>query len=235
MPTSLAISCTRVSDLRQAAIARQPPHKQAGFDAGWDRMLPTTGAVLHFTQDREIYREGYAAETFFKIVSGVVRTCKFLSDGRRYIDAFHAEGDLFGFEPGEERRLSAEAVSDCSVIAYRRRGIERLAATDSALSQQLFSYAMRSMARAQDHSILLGRKSAIEKVVAFLMQWAERSPLTETIALAMTRQDIADYLGLTIETVSRTFSQLERDAVIELPTARQVHFKDPAALRALSA
>ena len=186
-------------------------------------------------QDREIYGEGDEAETFFKIVSGVVRTCKFLSDGRRQIDAFHVAGDIFGFEPGAEHRLSAEAVSECTVISYRRRGVERLAASNEALSRQLFSYAMHNMARAQDHSLLLGRKSAVEKVVAFLMEWADHTPRSGTIALAMTRQDIADYLGLTIETVSRTLSQLERDAMIELSTARQIRFRNPAGLRALNA
>ncbi len=208
---------------------------ESDFQAGWERTLSTTGSVLHFAQDREIYGEGDEAETFFKIVSGVVRTCKFLSDGRRQIDAFHVEGDIFGFEPGEEHRLSAEAVSECTVISYRRRGVERLAASNEALSRQLFSYAMHNMARAQDHSLLLGRKSAVEKVVAFLMEWADHTPRSGTIALAMTRQDIADYLGLTIETVSRTLSQLERDAMIELSTARQIRFRNPAGLRALNA
>jgi CRP/FNR family nitrogen fixation transcriptional regulator len=233
MPTSLAISRNQVSVVAPAVIA-QTSQKQIELNADWDRTLSTTGSVLHFAQDHEIYGEGDEAETFFKIVSGVVRTCKFLSDGRRQIDAFHVEDDIFGFEAGEEHRLSAEAVSDCTVIAYRRRGVQRLAAANEALSQQLLSYAMRNMARAQDHSLLLGRKTAVEKVATFLMEWAVDSRSTGTIALAMTRQDIADYLGLTIETVSRTLSQLERDAVIEISTARQIRFRNPAALRALN-
>jgi CRP/FNR family transcriptional regulator, nitrogen fixation regulation protein len=234
MSTSLAVSRNQVSAFAPAVIARSSRQPSA-FQAGWERALSTTGSVLQFSQDCEIYGEGEEAETFFKIVSGVVRTCKFLSGGRRQIDAFHVEADIFGFEPGAEHRLSAEAVSDCTVISYRRRGVERLAASNEALSQQLFSYAMHNMARAQDHSLLLGRKSAIEKVVAFLMEWADHTPRTGTIALAMTRQDIADYLGLSIETVSRTLSQLERDAMIELSTARQIRFRNPAALSALNA
>lgn len=234
MSTSLAVSRSQVSAVAPTVVARSS-RQQSGFQAGWERTLSTTGSVLHFLQDREIYGEGDEAETFFKIVSGVVRTCKFLSDGRRQIDAFHVAGDIFGFEPGAEHRLSAEAVSECTVISYRRRGVERLAASNEALSRQLFSYAMHNMARAQDHSLLLGRKSAVEKVVAFLMEWADHTPRSGTIALAMTRQDIADYLGLTIETVSRTLSQLERDAMIELSTARQIRFRNPAGLRALNA
>jgi CRP/FNR family transcriptional regulator, nitrogen fixation regulation protein len=233
MSTSLALARNSVSEVEPDVVGQSM--LKADFQSGWEGVLSTTGSVLHFTQDREIYGEGDEAEAFFKIVSGVVRTCKFLSDGRRQIDAFHVEGDIFGFEAGDEHRLSAEAVSDCTVISYRRRGVERLAANNDALSRQLFSYAMCNMARAQDHSLLLGHKSAVEKVVAFLMEWADRSSSTGAITLAMTRQDIADYLGLTIETVSRTLSQLERDSMIELCTARQIHFKNPAALRALNA
>lgn len=233
MSTSLALARNSVSEVEPDVVGQSM--LKADFQSGWEGVLSTTGSVLHFTQDREIYGEGDEAEAFFKIVSGVVRTCKFLSDGRRQIDAFHVEGDIFGFEAGDEHRLSAEAVSDCTVISYRRRGVERLAANNDALSRQLFSYAMCNMARAQDHSLLLGHKSAVEKVVAFLMEWADRSSSTGAITLAMTRQDIADYLGLTIETVSRTLSQLERDSMIELCTARQIHFKNPAALLALNA
>lgn len=235
MSMSLAVSRDQLFAVPPAVIAR--PLFRHGTDAqdGRRQALPASGPALHFVQDREIYGEGDAVGTFFKVVSGVVRTCRFLSDGRRQIDAFHVAGDIFGLEPGEERRMSAEAVSDCTVMSYRRRDVERLAAGNDVLSRQLFSYAMRNMARAQDHALLLGRKSAVEKVVAFLMEWAEHSPRSGTVALAMTRQDIADYLGLTIETVSRTLSQLERDAVIELPTARQIRFKNPAALRTLNA
>lgn len=195
----------------------------------------STGSVLNFTQDREIYGEGDQAKFFFKVVSGVVRTCKFLSDGRRQIDSFHIAGEFFGLELGDEYSLSAEAVSDCTIIAYRRHGLEGLAANDGALSGMLFSHAMRSLARAQEHSLLLGRRSAIEKVAAFLIEWADHSPEGDVAVLAMTRHDIADYLGLTIETVSRTLSQLERDGLIDLPTSRQIQLNDAEALRELNA
>ena len=152
MSTSLALARNSVSEVEPDVVGQSM--LKADFQSGWEGVLSTTGSVLHFTQDREIYGEGDEAEAFFKIVSGVVRTCKFLSDGRRQIDAFHVEGDIFGFEAGDEHRLSAEAVSDCTVISYQRRGVERLAANNDALSRQLFSYAMCNMARAQDHSLL---------------------------------------------------------------------------------
>jgi CRP/FNR family nitrogen fixation transcriptional regulator len=189
------------------------------------------GSTLHFTQDREIYCEGDDAGIFYKVISGVVRTCKFLSDGRRQIDAFHVAGDVFGVEAGADYSLSAEAACDCTVTSYRRRGIDASAFSDARLSQQLFAYAMQSLARAQDHALLLGRKSAVEKVAAFLMEWAKHSPNGQDLTLAMTRQDIADYLGLTIETVSRTLSHLERQALIALSSPRQIRLRDLAALR----
>jgi CRP/FNR family nitrogen fixation transcriptional regulator len=196
--------------------------------------LSAIGPVLHFDQDRDIYGEGDDASAFFKVVSGVVRTCKFLSDGRRQIDAFHVAGDVFGLEVGAEHALCAEAVSDCTVVSYRRRGLEMLAVKNPGLSNQLFSYAMRSFARAQEHSLLLGRGTAAEKVAAFLIEWSGHAPDSKVVCLVMTRQDIADYLGLTMETVSRTLSQFERDALIELPTARQIQMKNVAALRRLN-
>ena len=231
LANSLANSLNTVAS---ASFARRSwPMAAMESRIGGDGALATTGAVLQFFQDCEIYGEGDAADSFFQVVEGVVRTCKFLSDGRRQIDGFHVAGDVFGFEAGTERRMSAEAVCDCRLTSHRRHGPDGLAA-DPALMQQLFSYAVRSMTRAQDHSLLLGRKSAVEKVAAFLVDWAQHSAGCHAITLAMTRQDIADYLGLTIETVSRTLSQLERDAVIEIPTARQIRIKNPAALRSLN-
>jgi CRP/FNR family transcriptional regulator, nitrogen fixation regulation protein len=224
------------------AIGSAPAAPQALFadraltkpSTGREEGLPHAGACMQFAQDREIYGEGDRAETFYKVVSGVVRTCKFLSDGRRQIYAFHVAGDLFGFELGVEYTLSAEAVSDCTIVAYRRpRGAAN--ASDEALSLHLFSHAMRSLARAQEHSLVLGRRSAVEKVAVFLLDWAAQSADGRTLALVMTRQDIADYLGLTIETVSRTMTQFERDGTIEMPTARQIKIRNTETLEDLCA
>jgi len=226
MSLAFAPSTSVSSAAAQALSMRTPWTMETGH--------PSIGPVLHFTQDQEIYGEGDEADALFKVVSGVVRTCKFLSDGRRLIDAFHIAGDVFGVEAGAAYSFSSEAVCDCTVVSYRRRGLEASASTDTGLSQHLFSYAMRSLARAQVHALLLGRRSAVEKVAAFLVDWATHSADIGTVTLEMTRQDIADYLGLTIETVSRTLSQFERDAVIEFSTARQIRLKRPAALRDLN-
>jgi CRP/FNR family transcriptional regulator, nitrogen fixation regulation protein len=193
---------------------------------------PQVGAVHNFSQDHEIFNEGAQADYYYKVVSGVVRTCKFLVDGRRQIDAFLIPGDVFGLESASEYRLCAEAVSDCTVIAYRKT---KITAGDPNLSQELLGFAMQNMVRAQSHSLLLGRHSAVEKVAGFLLDWAEKFCNQGTLSLAMTRQDIADYLGLTIETVSRTLSQLERDKVIELPSVRQIRLRNHDMLEDLAA
>jgi CRP/FNR family nitrogen fixation transcriptional regulator len=191
------------------------------------------GSVQYFAQARDIYGEG-DDPTLFKVVSGVVRTCKFLSDGRRQIDSFHFAGDAFGLEAGSEHSLCAEAVCDCAVVSYRRRWLDTLAENDGALSRQIFSFAMRSLARSQKNALLLGPGTAIEKVAAFRVELEAAAPEEDNrLRLAMTRQDIADYLGLTMDTVSRTLSRFERDVLIEPPTARQVWIKNLAALRNL--
>ena len=195
--------------------------------------LELSGVVMHIVADRQIYAEGDDARCFYKVVSGVVRTCRFLSDGRRQIDAFHMAGEVFGFEAGADHRMAAEAVVDCTVIAYRRRGLESMVAQDDRLGRWFFSHAMTCLALAREHSLLLGRGSAAQKISAFLMEIADREGSDSIVDLAMSRQDIADYLGLTIETVSRTLSQLDRDGVIGLPSARRVVLKDRRSLRAL--
>jgi|HubBroStandDraft_1064217.scaffolds.fasta_scaffold01534_6 CRP/FNR family nitrogen fixation transcriptional regulator len=196
-------------------------------------LLPA-GPVLEFSPDEQIFGQGEEALIFFRVVTGTVRTCKFMNDGRRQIQAFHVAGELIGFEAGDEYSLTAEAVSDCTLVPYRRNALDAQLATNEALSQQLFAHAMRSLKQAREHAVMLGRRTAAEKVAAFIIECAGRSSDGRVANLAMTRQDIADYLGLTIETVSRTLSQLERDAVIELPALRQIRLKNPAALRSLN-
>ncbi len=235
MSTQISFSANHGTAAAPAIFGHTPwTEDTAGPRPGRDRAL-IVGPVQHFTQDQEIYGEGDDAPIFFKVISGVVRTCKFLGNGRRQIDAFYVPGDVFGFEPGAAHNFSAEAVCDCAVIAFRRHGVEILAVTDEGLSHQMLSYAMGSLARAQEHALMLGRKSAAEKLAAFLLEWAEHSPDSDVVSLAMARQDIADYLGLTIETVSRTLSQLEREGIIELPTTRRIRLKNVTALEDLGA
>lgn len=192
------------------------------------------GVRFTYSRDEEIYGEGEPAEFVYKMVSGVIRTHKLLSDGRRQVGAFHFPGDLFGCERGGAHRLTAEAVTDAAVVVYRRRSCEALAARDAAVACRLWALAARDLDRAEEHLLLLGRKTAVERVAAFLLQMAARSPAGGSIELPMTRRDIADYLGLTIETVSRAFSQLQSAGALHRSGARRVQVRDPAALREMA-
>jgi CRP/FNR family nitrogen fixation transcriptional regulator len=191
-----------------------------------------TQSTVRYKQDAGIFAEGDKAACFYKVVSGVVRCCKFQNDGRRHIDAFYMRDDVFGFELGVEHELSAEAVTDCTVIAYPRGAMEAKAGQDGAAAFELYNLAMHSLARARAHSQLLGRASATQKLATFLLEVSANKP-AETIELVMTRQDIADYLGLTIETVSRTLSLMEREGVIKLAAARRMIVADRRLLQSL--
>jgi CRP/FNR family nitrogen fixation transcriptional regulator len=217
----------------QRTIAAVFPRPVPGRHPG-DEPATHPGMARHCGKDEEIFAEGDAASHYFRVVSGVVRSCKILSDGRRQIDAFHVTGEMFGIERGDEHRFSAEAVGDVTVVSFRRCSLELLAESNRPLACQIVSTALINLERAQQHMILLGRKSAIERVASFLLDTADRVA-TDTIDLPMSRTDIADYLGLTIETVSRTLTQLERDLVIAVPAMRRsIVLRNKAALRRLS-
>jgi CRP/FNR family nitrogen fixation transcriptional regulator len=196
---------------------------------------PALGSTRAYAKDEEIFAEGDRAGFFYKVVAGAVRTSKLLNDGRRQIDAFHLPGDIFGIEAGEEHRFSAEALGDATVVVYRRCSLDTLASNDTAFARQIVSAMMCSLERAQNHMLLLGRKSALEKIATFLLDLSERMDDEVALDLPMSRADIADHLGLTIETVSRSLTQLERQGVIELPAHRRsLILRDKAALRRLN-
>jgi CRP/FNR family transcriptional regulator, nitrogen fixation regulation protein len=209
----------------------------ANAPAAYSRPKPAEGAPLgtvrRLGKDEELFAEGDRAAFFYKVVSGALRTYKLLDDGRRQIAAFHLAGDIFGLELGQEHRFSAEAVGPATVVVYRRCGLDALASPDGDLSRQIVAAMMRSLERAQDHMLLLGRKSALEKIATFILDMSERVA-EDAVDLPMSRTDIADHLGLTIETVSRSLTQLEREGVIELPAQRRtIVLRDKAALRRL--
>ncbi len=193
------------------------------------------GAPMKFCRNREIYGEGEPADYVYMVVSGAVRITKLLSDGRRQIGAFHLPGDAFGLDPRGEHRFAAEAIEDTVVLIVKRTALENLAERDSQIARELWSITARDLQRAQDHMLLLGRKTAQERIAAFLLEMATRARSGNLVELPMSRQDIADYLGLTIETVSRTLTQLENSAAIGLATSRRIQLRDRAALNTLNA
>ena len=195
----------------------------------------TMGATLRIAKNFEIYGEGEPAEYAYKIVSGVVRTCKLLSDGRRQIGSFFLPGDIFGLEATVDRRFTAEAVTEVTLLFVKRSALTAIAARDSDVASQLWSTATADLLSTQEHMLLLGRRSAQERIAAFLLEMTIRTGADTVLELPMSRLDIADYLGLTIETVSRTFTALENSGVIALPSTRRVQLSDRAALARLNA
>jgi CRP/FNR family nitrogen fixation transcriptional regulator len=197
--------------------------------------MAARGSTQVLDKGEEIFAEGDAAEFFYKVVSGTVRTYKLLSDGRRQIDAFHLAGDIFGIEASREHRFSAEAVDGVTIIAFRRSRLEALTQQDPAFGEEVMNSMIRSLERAQELMLLLGRKTAQEKIATFLLDLAERMHENNRFELPMQRTDIADHLGLTIETVSRTLTQFARDGLINLAaSSRNVVLADRAGLQGLT-
>jgi CRP/FNR family transcriptional regulator, nitrogen fixation regulation protein len=212
-----------------------PPNARAPRRTGVPvATLALMGVPMRFLRNAEIYGEDEPAEYLYQVISGAVRTYKILEDGRRQICAFYLPGDIFGFEAGNTHMASAEAVGETHVLTVRRSAIMTRASHEKDLACQLWEVTAKELQRFQDHMLLLIR-SAEERVAGFLMDMARRASRTATVDLPMSRQDIADYLGLTIETVSRTFTQLEQDGLIALPTSRRVELCDYNALAQLSA
>ena len=192
------------------------------------------GAPMPFARNTEIYGENEPSEYLYKVISGTVRTYKVLNDGRRQIGAFYLPGDIFGLEVGDEHTFSAEAIIDCKILVIKRSSVVSLAARESDVARQLWRMTASELQRVQDHIMLL-IKTAQERVAGFLLEMAARAPAGNEIDLPMSRQDIADYLGLTIETVSRTLTQLEHSAAIAVPTSRRIVLRNRAALSRLNA
>jgi CRP/FNR family nitrogen fixation transcriptional regulator len=196
--------------------------------------LSSAGVPMSFARNGEIFAEGETAGYVYKVVSGVVRVSKLLPDGRRQISAFHLPGDMFGFEVGDIHHCSAEAVVPVKVVAFKWQGLLGAGASTS-LVRELLARTMIGLRHTQDHLLLLGRKNALERLAAFLLEMAERSGTTEVLDLAMPRHDIADYLGLTLETVSRMFAELKDMGQIRLESARRVHLLSMDKLKAMAA
>jgi CRP/FNR family nitrogen fixation transcriptional regulator len=193
------------------------------------------GLAMSFGRNAEIYAEGETSGYVYKVVSGVVRVSKLLPDGRRQISAFHMPGEMFGFEADEAHHASAEAVVPTKVIAYRWDGVLGTERQPPNFVRELLNLTVLGLRHTQNHLLLLGRKNARERLAAFLLEMSARTDGSSVLDLAMPRHDIADYLGLTLETVSRMFAELKELGVIKLESARRVHLLDKAALKAMGA
>jgi CRP/FNR family nitrogen fixation transcriptional regulator len=184
----------------------------------------------------EIYGEGEPAEFVYQVVEGAVRSYKLLSDGRRQIGAFHLPGDIFGLENGNVYRLTTEAIVDTTVWLLKRQSLEDAAEGDASVTNDLLCLTAKSLQHAEDHLLLLGRQTALEKVAAFLCEMDNRLSGAAAMSLPMYRRDIADYLGLTFETVSRALSTLRDKGILSFKsqTQREVVLLDRSKLAQLA-
>ena len=193
------------------------------------------GLAMSFGRNAEIYAEGETSGYVYKVISGLVRISKLLPDGRRQISAFHLPGEMFGFEANELHHASAEAVVPTKVVAYRWEGVLGAERQSASFLRELLNLTVLGLRHTQDHLLLLGRKNALERLAEFLLEMSARMGGSSVLDLAMPRHDIADYLGLTLETVSRMFAELKEMGAIRLESARRVHLLDKAALKAMGA
>jgi len=175
--------------------------------------------------------DGSAAVYFYNINRGSVRLFKSLPDGRRQITGFASAGDFLGLAVGGNYAFNAEAMGDVELCRFNRLALREVFGEFPALERRLLDVATHELVIAQEQMLLLGRKTALERVASFLLAWAERQQMCpagglpkamQVMALPMSRMDLADYLGVTIETVSRSFSRLKRDGMIDFSNAQDV-------------
>ncbi len=221
-----------------AVITKPSTHSRPSFSAR-SGPLPEgpfglMGAPMRFARNAEIYGEDEPAEFLYQVVSGAVRTYRMLDDGRRQVVAFYLAGDVFGVEAGDVHLSSAEAIGDSQVLVVKRSSVMARADHERDLAKQLWTLTVRELQRVQQHSMVL-IKSAEERVAGFLLEMVSRCSGSLTVELPMSRQDIADYLGLSIETVSRTFTQFVQSGTIALETSRRIQCRNRAALSRLNA
>jgi len=195
------------------------------------------GTIVSYVPGQEVVGEGDPTDNFFLVMDGLFRAEKVTADGRRQVFAFHMAGELCGLEPDGAHKLTIEAQDQAS-MAILPRSLCRLQMNDHPeISAALFDGATRAWTLAIDHTMMIGCGSAEERLAWFLTTLSARSVSGSAgfVALPMQRQDIADYLGLTIETVSRTFTRLKCLGLINLSHIRRVHILRPDALARLAA
>lgn len=198
-------------------------------------LLEQFGSTVAIQRDHEIHGQGDTAEYCWRILSGCVRTVKLMEDGRRQVAEFLFAGDLLGLDDLGTHDFGAEAVTDVTLRRYPRRMVEALADSHAALARRLRSMALTNLRNAHERMVMLGRKTAVEKVASFVLEMERRAtaPGRKVVEVPMSRTDVADHLGLTVETVCRILAHLKREGAVVLHRTG-VEVLDRAALRALA-
>ena len=176
------------------------------------------GVVRSYPRKSQIIREDDPADHVYEVVSGTVCTCKMLREGRRQIGGFYFAGDICGLESTKSHSVAVEAITNARVRIFKKRALTALASSNLEVADRLLTLTTRELARKQDHLFLLISTTAEERIIRFLIDMVQRtSPRQDDrVDLPMARRDIADYLGLTLETVSRTLWNFDRRGAIEI-------------------
>jgi CRP/FNR family transcriptional regulator, nitrogen fixation regulation protein len=221
---------SRGHDLLESARPCQIPEGRSPQET-----MESLATIVRYRRGQEIYRSEERAEHWYRIVSGVARKCALLADGRRRIVDFLLPGDFFGLTARDVRAFTVEAIVEGTVVAcYPRRRLERLADSDPQLARRVRELALEAASRLEAQILILGRTTALEKVSSFILEMAQRSSngaAAEAVVLPMSRYDIADYLALSAETVSRSLTSLKRRAAIRLMGSHRVRIVDRSALQ----
>lgn len=195
-------------------------------------LLEQFGTTVRFGRDAEIHAEGEDDRFCYRVISGCVRSVRLAEDGRRQIGEFYLAGDMFGLDDLEARDFATEAVTDAVLRRYPRRMVENLAESHGALSRRLRDLVCSRLHSAHARLMLLARGTAPERIAAFLLEMrgrlGHRGP--EMMDLPMGRADMADHLGLTVETICRVLAGMKRDRTVEIGRTG-VSVRDPSALR----
>jgi len=195
--------------------------------------LDRVGSVVTLGREQALFFEGDPADCYFKVVTGAVRSCKLLADGRRHIGDFFLPGDFIGLDAAQNYPFAAEAVTDATLVRYSRRKVDALAAQEPRIAKSLVELMRDGLSIARERMALLGHMTARERIASFLLNLADRAD-DARIDLPMTRTDIGDFLGLTMETVSRTFSQFKNEGVIKQRGVHEISIIDRTALEDLA-
>ncbi|PUB15627.1 helix-turn-helix domain-containing protein [Yoonia sediminilitoris] len=204
-----------------------------------DKIVPeiTHRRTMTLKPGKHLFLEGDPANRIYEVTSGVLRLTRMLEDGRRQVIAFGYPGDTVGFPSDGYYHTDCDAIVPTTLVVHRRSDLET-SKGDAALHQRLLRAALREISAMQDHFMMLGRKSSVEKLASFLMVLTDRvgTPLGDftQVSLPMTRSDIADFLGLTTETVSRTFTQLRKSKIVAIDHINTVIILKPKALRSIA-
>ncbi|HXE03755.1 MAG TPA: helix-turn-helix domain-containing protein [Methyloceanibacter sp.] len=235
----LAAMTTQMMQRAENRSIAAPPAVAVQRKAAEVDPLARFGTVVTLNSGEALFVEGDEAAYYYKVVSGAIRSYTLMPDGRRQIADFFVAGDFFGLTDHAVQSLAAEAITAANLVRYRRHSVDEQAVSQPALARYLLDIACANLAAARHQMVLLGRKTAEERIASFLLTLFERIGRVEReeeiIDLPMSRTDIADHLGLSTETVSRTFTSLARRGLLSLPNAQTVVLCDREALQDIGA